>query len=344
MKVSLYKSEAVFSDLREEWNALLADSLADQIFLTFEWQTCWWSAYQPGDLWVVVVRDEETNRVDGVAPWFIRTEDDGEVIVRAIGCVDVTDYLEVIARQGQEPAVFAALADFLMDQMGPSGQQVDLVQLCNIPEESQTFALMPSTFERKGLAVEIELQEVCPVVRLPETWPDYVASLDKKDRHELRRKLRRAGNGNGGVDWYVVGPDHNLEEEMARFLELMAASSSEKAEFLQEPENVAFFRSVMPELAAQEWLQLAFLTVRNEPVAAYLNFEYANRVLVYNSGHNAADFGHLSPGIVLLGRLIEHAINNERAEFDFLRGDEPYKYQMGGQNRSVYQLKIRLAA
>ena len=100
----------------------------------------------------------------------------------------------------------------------------------------------------------------------------------------------------------------------------------------------------MPALAERGWLQLALLTVNGQPAAAYLNFDYHNRIMVYNSGLDPEAHGHLSPGIVLLARLIEYAIGCQREWFDFLRGDEPYKYDMGGQDTQVYRMEIRRGA
>ena len=334
MNVVLYESEALFADLREEWNALLNDSHANQIFLTWDWQSVWWEAYHPGRIWALIARDETTNRLEGIAPWFIDSLINGKRVVRTIGCVDVTDYLDVVARNGQEQAVYWAFADFLARHI----DHYDEIRLCNVPASSIALKLFPDILRERGFAVDVQLQEVCPVVKLPDRWADYIASLDKKNRHELRRKLRRASGA--AVDWYVVGPDHDLHAELHCFMTLMAKSSDEKALFLKEQKNVEFFRKMAARMAECGWLQLAFLTVNSDRAAAYLNFDYNNRVLVYNSGHDPAQYGHLSPGITLLARLIEHAIEQGREEFDFLRGDESYKYDMGGQNINVYQIAI----
>ena len=48
----------------------------------------------------------------------------------------------------------------------------------------------------------------------------------------------------------------------------------------------------------------------------------------------------LSVGWVLLGYLLEWANNHKRTEFDFLRGDEDYKYKFGGQPRHVMRVKV----
>lgn len=338
MKIELYQNDQIFSDLCAEWGDLLADSAVGHVFLTCEWQRTWWDVYQPGEIWSLVVRDDD-GRLVALAPWF-RTEDDGQRIIRAIGCVDVTDYLEIILRSGVEEAALDTIAAYLAAHQ----DAYDQLELCNIPEDSPMLRLLPPRVEANGLRVESAVEDVCPVVTLPDKWTDYIASLDKKNRHELRRKLRRAGGNMGDVDWYIVNGGHDLQQELDKFLALMAASNEEKAEFLTDDRNREFFARMVPLMAEQGWLQLAFLTVNGEPAATYLNLDYNNRVLVYNSGHDAGAHGHLSPGIILLARLIEHAIAEDRDEFDFLRGDESYKYDMGGKDTRVYRMSIFPAA
>jgi len=63
-------------------------------------------------------------------------------------------------------------------------------------------------------------------------------------------------------------------------------------------------------------------------------------MMVYNSGLDPLNFQALSPGIVLMGWLIQRAIESKHAVFDFLRGNEDYKYRLGGQDTHVYQLCI----
>jgi CelD/BcsL family acetyltransferase involved in cellulose biosynthesis len=213
----------------------------------------------------------------------------------------------------------------------------DEMMLCNIPEHSRALEGMSRAAQTHGLRSAVRLQEVCPIIVLPRTFEDYVNSLDKKNRHELRRKLRRAA---GAVDWYIVGSEHDVREELAHFMALMAASSPDKAKFLENEQNRHFFELMTERMAERGWLQLAFLTVGGERAAAYLNFAYNQRILVYNSGLDPQKHGHLSPGIVLLARLIEHAIQQGYHTFDFLRGDESYKYDMGGRDTRVYQLVI----
>jgi CelD/BcsL family acetyltransferase involved in cellulose biosynthesis len=115
----------------------------------------------------------------------------------------------------------------------------------------------------------------------------------------------------------------------------------------QDPEKAAFLTDVMrSQMKAgvhaafrAGWLQLAFMEVDGEKACGYLNFDYDNKIWVYNSGLDRK-FMDLSPGWVLLGYLLQWANENKRAEFDFLRGDEDYKYKFGGLDRHVMRVKI----
>ena len=134
---------------------------------------------------------------------------------------------------------------------------------------------------------------------------------------------------------------HNLDAEIAQFIRLMAASDIEKEAFLQDENNQSFFRTIVPLLHERGWLQLNFLTVDDERAAAYINFVYGDRVMVYNSGLDHRDYGDLSPGIVLLAYNIRHAIEQGYQLYDFLRGSEAYKYRMGGRDTSVMNLRAQ---
>jgi CelD/BcsL family acetyltransferase involved in cellulose biosynthesis len=332
-----YEHASAFETLRQEWNELLHRSDSDRVFSTWEWQSTWWEAYRPGQLWIVACRDEH-DRLIALGPWFIENHPVHGRVVRSIGCVEVTDYLDIILdREYTEPAL-NCLAAYLRENRS----KYDVIDLCNLPEDSPVYQRFPGILNQHGFEVKVTVQEVCPVINLPGDWEAYLSTLDKKQRHEVRRKVRRAESGEEKVDWYIVGEGNNLEEETQRFLTLMAASHPEKAGFLDDPQNVAFFKSIIPVAYHNKWLQLAFLTINNQPAAAYLNFVYRKHVLVYNSGLMTEKYGHLSAGNVLLAYLIQHAIQNGYAVFDFLRGNEIYKYRMGAKDTNVYMLRAEL--
>lgn len=334
MKVIAHTTDDVFSELKAEWNPLLLQSTTNTIFNTWQWHRNWWQAYHPGELWLLTVRQDDA--LVGIASFFISTEDDKRVL-RFVGCEDVTDYLDVIAHADHTTQVYEALAQFLSQNR----HCFDRMSLCNIPEASPTRQAFATALQTQGFQVEDTQMEVCPVLNLDGGWEAYLQRLDKKQRHEIRRKLRRVEPllQDGSLKWYIVDESHNLQDEMQNFLTLMAQSQQAKARFLQEESHVNFFNNVVPSLFEAGWVQMSFLTINDKPVATYLNFDYNNRILVYNSGLDVSEYGHLSLGIVLLSYNIQHAIDQQRAVFDFLRGDETYKYRMGAQDTPIFNLQ-----
>ena len=330
----MYRDESAFDVLQTHWNGLLARAPMDRLFYTWEWQKTWWAAYQPGELMVLVCRDDDQLR--GIAPLFIAESDAGRS-VQIIGCVDVTDYLDLIVDQERLSTVYAAIADYFAARRA----DFDILDLCNIPDDSPTTDILPGLLTERGFDVAVEQQEVCPVIELPRDWGGYLSSLDKKQRHEVRRKIRRAQGDDRAVGWYIVNGQHDLQEEIAQFVRLMAASDPEKERFLQDERNLRFFQAIVPLLQERGWLQMNFLTVDEARAASYINFVYGNRVMVYNSGLDHQDFGDLSPGIVLLAYNIRYAIEQGYRIYDFLRGDEAYKYRMGGRDTAVLNIRAQ---
>jgi len=321
-----------FEELQPDWNTLLLHNATNEIFLTWEWQSTWWQVYHPGTLWVITAHDDSGQLV-GIAPWFLEQP---ERVIRTIGCVEVTDYLDIIALPEAHEVFCTELAAFLIEHTADYSR----LDLCNIPADSPTLDHLPRSLSARGFAVQVKPEDVCPFIPLPADFEAYLDSLDKKQRHELRRKLRRAESDEGEkVAWYIVGPEHDLAAHAQKFLELMAASSPAKAQFLQDKGNQAFFPAIIERLTVCGWLQLSFLTVNGEAAAAYLNFDFNNRILVYNSGQVTQTYAHLSPGIVLLCYNIQNAIMHHREIFDFLQGNEDYKYRMGAQDRAVLMLE-----
>ena len=336
LSVHSYYDAGGFEVLAGEWNDLLHRSAADTIFLTLEFQRTWWHRLGEGELLILAVRDGE--ELVGIAPLFATINSQEERALAVVGCVEVADYLDFIVAQGREEAVYPALVDYLAS---PSAPAWDVLDLCNIHQDSPTLKVLPALAEARGWAVATAREDVCPIVKLPGTWEEYLEMLEGKQRREIRRKLRRAGD-QGALNWTIVGPEHDLESEVEDFLDLMAASTPDKAAFLT-PQMRSFFRQLARVTYDAGWLQLVFLEIGGRKAAAYFNFVYDNRVLVYNSGLDWQAFPKFGAGIVLTAYCVRHAIERGREVFDFMQGSERYKYQFGGQDVEVRRLLVRRA-
>jgi CelD/BcsL family acetyltransferase involved in cellulose biosynthesis len=339
MEVTTLTTPELFSTLSSEWNTLLHNSTADTPFMTLEWQQTWWDCLGEGELQVVTVRDG--GALIGIAPLFlvVKPFKEGEApkrLLRLIGGVDASDYLDLIAARGREREVFSAIFDVLA-----KSDQWDAIDLWNVPAASMTRALLSELISTRNWISIDEPQVVCPIIRLPISFEDYLNGLDKKERHELRRKIRRTESVEG-LKWYAVtAQDHeyDLDEMAEAFVNLMMQSRSDKSDFMTDQMR-RFFHAMIKVTHAGGFLHLSFLEVDGVKAATYLCFDYNSQRLVFNSGLDTMQFQSLSAGIVLAARLIEDAIQRGYTEFDFLRGDEGYKYRLGAKDTQIYHTAI----
>jgi CelD/BcsL family acetyltransferase involved in cellulose biosynthesis len=332
VEVKIHTTPEVFDTLGAEWNHLLHQSATDTLFLTREWQKVWWSVLGDGDLRVLEMRDVGGALI-GIAPLFFASSDIDPAQVSFVGCREVSDYLDFIFARGHEADCYQAVLEYLGGRDSPEWSHI---VLCNIPETSPTLTAFAEMAEQRGWKAEKRFEDVAPIITLPGAFDAYLAMLDGKERRELQRKLRRAGNL---VDISYTTDAATIEQDTDDFLRLMVASMPSKAAFMT-PRMARFFHAAVRAMFDAGWLQLAFLNIEGVRAATYLNFVYDNAVLVYNSGLDPMKFAHLSPGQVLLARLIERAIGDKRRLFDFLQGNEDYKYKLGGKDLRLYTLNI----
>jgi CelD/BcsL family acetyltransferase involved in cellulose biosynthesis len=338
MQFDIIHTLDAWNALQHDWNRLLSLGASDVPFLRHEYLTAWWQTlgggeWNQGELNIVTARDG-SGELCGIAPLFFSENRDGEPALMLLGSIEISDYLDLIALPGMLPAFVSELFDFLQGNQLPAWRVLDLY---NLLDQSPTLPALEAAASRCGWEYEQTCLQHCPYIPLPGDWEKYLAGIDKKQRHEIRRKMRRAQEANQGVRWYIVQDESALDSEMEDFFTLMA-QDAEKASFLTQPMRTQMRLAAHAALRSG-WLQLAFLEAGGRKAAGYLNFDYANHLWIYNSGLSF-DFAELSPGWVLLGHLLQWANEQQRAAFDFMRGNEDYKYRFGAVDRFVMRARI----
>ncbi|MBI2859750.1 MAG: GNAT family N-acetyltransferase [Chloroflexi bacterium] len=321
----MYKvSPAEFDSVSPAWSQLLRDRPDCPVFLTPQWQRTWWENFGTGNPLLIAVREGDS--LAGVAP-LMRTETG----ISLLGSSDVCDYLDIVAAPGGEQGACQALAGYLLQL---PWQSLDFFSLHAESVARRHF--LPAA-RASGLAVQEELEDVCPQRELPATWEEYLASLSAGQRHELKRKMRRMAS-ESGVAWETVTGGQGLDKDMDDFFRLFLDSREAKGEFLT-PQMKRYFRSLVEMTARYGWLRLFFLKVSGERIASAIAFDYGNTYYLYNSGYDKR-FSGFAVGLLLKAKCIEAAIAAGKKRFDFLRGREPYKYDLGGIDREVYRCRI----
>jgi CelD/BcsL family acetyltransferase involved in cellulose biosynthesis len=342
MKYTLHKD---FSEINsQEWNDLLSGSITDTPFLRYEYQHAWWE-HRGGGEWnnsqLVLVSAREDENLIGIAPLFI-SEYDGQSALLLIGSIEISDYLDLIARMDDHPRFLTGLLDFLAsDEVragAPRPYNWSGLDWYNLPDSSPTLAALKAESAQRGWTHLEEMYRPTPRIALNGDFDEYLGRVEKKQRHEILRKMRRAEReaSGRGVRWYISDMK-DVETEIDAFLSLMEHDQG-KAGFLHDSMRDQM-RAIIRAAHENGWLWLAFLEADGQRIAANLNFDYNNKLWGYNAGVNR-DFMDLSPGWVLLGNVLQWACENKRAEFDFMRGDEDYKYRFGAVNHYVMRVKL----
>ncbi len=339
MQIETLQTTSQINAIAEEWRELLSMSTSNVPFLTPEYLLAWWShlgggEWLNGDLQVMIARGEEDHLV-GIAPMFSTTKSNGEVALMFLGSHEISDFLDFIARPEDLSNFLQTFFEYLNSAAAPIW---DCLDLYNILDDSPSLEILTALSRKAGWDYEVAQLQPAPYIKLPESWDEYLMGLKKKQRHELRRKLRKANNHIVPIEWQLVHDEAGLESELTNLFTLMEIDSAKKT-FLTGA-MTAQMNAIAKTAFAHGWLQLATLKVGQETAAMQLNFDYGNRIWGYNSG---VDHKHreLSTGVVLLGYLLEQAIEDGYEVFDFMRGDEEYKYRFGAINRFVMRVRIR---
>ncbi len=294
-------------NLHQDWSTptfdLAATAPLTGPFPGRDWLRTWWSHRGAGELLIA-------DTGDGLLPL---TLDDGHL--RFAGEADLTDYHSPLG-DNCAPAI-ALILDVL-----PVGTSIDLDSL---PEEAANQ--LATALRSTGLETQIAQHEVTAVLELPDTFEQYLAGLPKKERHELRRKRRRFDNELGSS----VVERWSGKEAVALFATFHRLSSGDKGEFMTEDMEM-FFLALHTEAGG---VVDVLLDGSGRPASAMFSFEDATGFYLYNSAFEPELRMH-SPGNVMLSHLIERSIEQGRRVFDFLKGDEAYKFRLGAQPRALY--------
>ncbi len=331
MKVEFWAGNIPWGNLEKDWNFLLERSSFLQPFFTPAWYKVWCHHFgNPRQVKLFSVR-EDNDQILGLG---IFQEENGKGEKRKIsllGSNDVWDYRDFIISAGRERGFFEKFTNFFAE--GPW----EILELEGISEFSPTFKIIPKIMETKGLTISNEIEDVSLYIDLPDSWDDFLANLKAKERHELRRKIRRLQSA-GDFTVEVLRERSSFMGEIEKFFALHRKSNKNKAEFMT-PQMEAFFRDLAKKFHQKGWLDLSFLKIRGKEVGTFFSFNFQDTYYLYNSGYDP-DYGKLSPGIVLAAYSIQEGIKNGKKRFNFLRGREDYKYRLGGQEEKIFRIRV----
>lgn len=236
---------------------------------------------------------------------------------------EVTDYGEIVAEDKRE-AWERLMADF--KKRGFLKLQLDYVR-----EDSETYRYFSNL---QGSTLKV--QEVAPYIELPDSWEEYLGSLERKHRKELKRKIRRLEEKES---FYQCKPE-TVRQDFEEFVRLHRLSDPQKSKFMSEKMKEFFWEVKMTNFPGWQ-SHLCFLKMEGKVVAGVMTFESEDEVWLYNSGYDP-EYSYYSVGLLLKSYKIKKAIEEGKKRYDFLRGKERYKYELGARDLQLYGIELEL--
>ena len=325
------KNYTVKKETFDSINALWADQQYhlnwDCLFVLPGWLKAWWDTFGSGRI-PYLCSVWHKNELIGIAPFMIQGES-----ARFMGDADVCDYMDVIIRTGRGIEFFETLGQHLKQQ-GVS--QLDLGAL---RAESAALRDISAAARRLNYHFFCEPEDVSMELELPSSWDAFLKGLTGKERHEIRRKLRRL-NKTAHIDFRVVESKAEVSEQIDTFFELFKLNRPDKSDFMTD-QMASFFRSLAEAMAVARILKLFFLDLDDIPAAAVMCFDYNSTVYLYNNGY---DDRYRSLSIGLLSKLftIQDSIERGKIKYDFLKGTEVYKKRLGAKPVQLFRCRAEL--
>ncbi len=267
-------------------------------------------------------------RIVGIAPLAVKDQ-----TAYFLGNPEVCDYQDIVTAPGQEVAVMDAIVQHL------AAEGIGQIDLKTLRPDAVALRALEALVTQRQFKMQLMPDDVTYDTALPSSWEAYLQQLKGKQRHEVRRKVRRL-KAHGTFSYNMALDDGVLNHVVDTFLRLFQLNRSDKAEFMDST-MAAYFRDLIKALADHQMLRLYFLKIDGRATSAVLCFDYNGVRYLYNSGYDA-QYQELSVGVLCKVFSIEKAIEDGCQRYDFLKGAEVYKKRIGGQELPLYRCRVEL--
>jgi CelD/BcsL family acetyltransferase involved in cellulose biosynthesis len=340
--IKLLKTKEELASLKQDWGILHSKSKNNSPFSTWEWVSNYEKVLMgPNEeLSIICIFKEE--KLIAVAPFILKKERKYGLdfdIVELIGGNDgiAADYMDIIIDPDYLDEGKTRLLNYLTKG---TDFQWDLIRWSGILDDSKCLDLL-GQFKNEGYQAVGEAMDICPYITLPKTWEEYLDTLSKKSRYNVRKKRRDLEKEYKNCRFFVVGDEETLRETMESMVQLHRQRMMMKGKegFSISTKFWEFQKEVAREFLAKGWLFLGVLEADGGPVAFQYGFKFNNKLFHYQTGFNP-DYERHSTGLISTGYMIENALREKLQEYDFLRGREDYKFHWTQNVRTIYSASI----
>lgn len=320
--------------ISRDWSNLLVKSSASTLFLSWEWLYSWAEICMGVNRQLFILTFYEKDTLIGVAPFYLLKRKFGLFFIselRFLGTPESgTDYLDILIQKGREKEVSNTLYDYLH---GEGRSCWDQLHLSDIRADSLFLLHFMNRLDEEGRYAELKRSAYCPAVQLPDTEDEFYSMLSPSWRKTFKRAVR-VSNRDYEVS-HVVFDGYEVEGQLEVFFQIY----EEKGGHSSEPLH-SILKNTLGKCADTVPFQLDFLFLDGELVAALLSFKWNQTFSSYLIAVDKQYNPKISLGGLLYGTSIKNAIVSGFKQYDFLKGDELYKFHWSNSGQSTLQLNV----
>jgi CelD/BcsL family acetyltransferase involved in cellulose biosynthesis/Tfp pilus assembly protein PilF len=344
MRVDVIDTAEKLAALEANWNAVYDADPDAHFFLSFPWISKWLARVTYPSLVLAVRADEDASDYVAFLPIWIKTKErkTGELYnVVHMGGNHFSDYTGLLCRPELQELAIPALADGL--------KQLNWRQIYfqDIRISDERLAILMKSFRKKDFNIEEEAEEIqdginlniSPAAQLADSWDAYLdTKLSANTRQKLRRLLRQF---EASKDLRITHADKDtLDRDIEILLRFWAdrwgRQKGDRLEGILENNRV-----MLRHMFAAGRLFLPIMWNGEKPVGALSIFtDPVKKACHFLAGGRDQMFQGPSPGLLMHAYSIRHAIQEGFRQYDFMRGDESYKYSFGVENSRLRTLIV----
>lgn len=323
----------IFTLLQTQWQELFAKTNCSP-FLAWEWLSVWYKWFG-ADRTPFIIKAYRENQLIGLLPLCRQEKKILGMRLQRIGFIGETqggaDYLDLIAKNEDKAEILSAIFEFLKTEIS-----VDMLCLENLKSDSATVGFLRnfSQKEKKPRLFYSDLTSaVCPQINLSEGWEAVLKH--SKRASNFKRRFKQLEKMADFEFRSVTSPDETgaAFERFYRLHEKRWANDG-GSELSGHPRLVSFQRDLVATMANAGLLRFDELWVEGECRASVYGLDNGKTFYYYNAGYDL-EWSSKSVGLVLIGLSVKNAIARGNLMYDFLRGDETYKFDWANQTAEL---------
>ncbi len=305
-----------------EWNDLLLNCDSGSVFLTWEWQFSWWQTFKGGhQLFIISVRDSSGELI-GLGPFFIK---------KRVGCFRIlsfiggdssvaSDYLDIVVNRNADSEIRQAILKYLINR----SRDWNLLIFSNLITASPTYLALKQISKINNLECLEQPCGICPVVKLPDTYEEFIASLGSRARRNIRNYDRRLKK-NHQIEFITENRNPDMIQSLLRLHQKRREKLNAYTTF-QHQEYIQFLNEIVRRFH-NNGANRFYAFKQNEHIfAVFYFFEFHNELYLYQGGFDNSELpSNISLMHTLFNSCARDAIDRNIPVIHFLDGDTGFK-------------------